>query len=552
MTGTPRSPSVAGSVPWPEDAVARYVSEGYWEGLPLAAPVYAAADAEPDAVAIVDGATRLTYRELTERADGAALRMRGLGLRPDDRIVVQLPNSWEFLVLTLACFRLGAVPVLALAAHRRHEMSHVTDLAQARALAVAATVKGFDHQAMAYEIAAGAPTVAHVLVAGAGRRPSSVDIHALCRPADDPAGARKELDEAAPDGRDIALMLLSGGTTGVPKLIARTHDDYGCYVRRTAEVCGFGTHTVSLAVLPLGHSMPLGTTLAALRAGGRVVVVSSPAPATVFDAVAHERVTATAAVPAVVQRWLEYREADPHHDLGSLDLLLVGGSRLPDEIATRIVPALAGTLQQGYGMAEGLVCLTRPGDPDEVVHHTQGRPICAADELRIVDGNGDPVAPGAPGVLLTRGPCTPRGYYRAPEYNARAFVDGWLDTGDIVRQRPDGNLVVEGRDKDMINRGGEKVSAEEVESFAYQVDGVTLAAAVAMPDAELGERVCLFVVARPGATVRLADVHAVMLDAGVARYKLPERLELVESLPSKGIGKIDKKELRARLSRTDR
>jgi 2,3-dihydroxybenzoate-AMP ligase len=198
-------------------------------------------------------------------------------------------------------------------------------------------------------------------------------------------------------------------------------------------------------------------------------------------------------------------------------------------------------------MAEGLVCLTRLDDPDEVVHHSQGRPICDADEIRIVDENGRPVPPGTPGVLLTRGPCTPRGYYRAPGYNARAFVDGWLNTGDIVRERPDGNLVVEGRDKDMINRGGEKVSAEEVESFAYQVDGVTLAAAVAMPDPDLGERVCLFVVPRRAATVRLADIQAVMLRAGVARYKLPERLVVVESLPSKGIGKIDKKALRASL-----
>jgi 2,3-dihydroxybenzoate-AMP ligase len=547
VTGTPTSRSVAGTVPWPADAVARYVSEGYWEGLPLAAPVYAAADADPDAVALVDGTTRLTYRELTERADGAALRLRELGLRPDDRIVVQLPNCWEFVVLTLACLRLGVVPVLALAAHRRHEMSSVTDLAQARAIAVADSVRDFDHQAMAYEIAAGSPTVAHVLVAGTALRPSSVDIRALCRPAWDPTAARKELDEAAPDSRDIALMLLSGGTTGTPKLIARAHDDYGCYVRRTAEVCRFGTDTVSLAVLPLGHSLPLGTTLAALRTGGRVVIGSSPAPATVFETVARERVTATAAVPAVVARWLEYRDAHPHHDLRSLDLLLVGGSRLADEVAARIVPTLAGTLQQGYGMAEGLVCLTRLDDPDEVVHHTQGRPICAADEIRIVDGNGRPVPPGTPGVLLTRGPCTPRGYYRAAEYNARAFVDGWLYTGDIVRERPDGNLVVEGRDKDMINRAGEKVSAEEVESFAYQVEGVTLAAAVAMPDPDLGERVCLFVVPRPGATVNLADIQAVMLRAGVARFKLPERLVVVESLPSKGIGKIDKKALRASL-----
>src|SRR5262249_36373749 len=161
-------------------------------------------------------------------------------------------------------------------------------------------------------------------------------------------------------------------------------------------------------------------------------------------------------------------------------------SRLADQVARRITPELGCTLQQVFGMSEGLLCLTRPDDPDEAIWHSQGRPICPDDELLLVDEEGEPVPVGQPGVLLTRGPYTPRGYYRAEEQNARAFVgDGWYRTGDIVRQRPDGNLVVEGRDKDVINRGGEKISAEEVENYAYQVGGVSLAAAVAMPDPEL-------------------------------------------------------------------
>ncbi|HEV2886836.1 MAG TPA: AMP-binding protein, partial [Jatrophihabitans sp.] len=529
ISRSPATPSRVGTVGWPEDVAARYVAEGYWEGRTLSAPIYDTAEVAPDAVAVVDGSSRLSYRDLTERADGAALRLRALGLGPDDRIVMQLPNCWEFVVLTLACLRLGVIPVMGLTAHRRHEMSFLAAHSEARAIVVPGMVKDFDHQAMAREIAENTVTVEHVLVAGEDVLPGSVSLSELCQPAAYPAAARQELDQAAPDSRSVALMLLSGGTTGLPKLIARTHDDYGCYVRRTLEICEFDADTVSLVLLPLGHSMPLGTNLAVLRAGGRLVIASSPAPPGVLGVIADERVTVTAAVPAVAQRWLEYRESDSSHDLSSLRILLVGGARPADHVARAIAPALARILQQGYGMAEGLVCLTRPGDPVEVALHTQGRPITDADELRLVDDAGRPAAPGEPGVLLTRGPCTPRGYYRAEEYNASAFVDdGWLRTGDIVRQRPDGNLIIEGRDKDLINRGGEKVSAEEVESFAYRLAGVRLAAAVAMPDHQLGERVCLYVVAWPGASVRLADLRELMVAEGVAAFKLPERLVLVD------------------------
>lgn len=546
MARTPTQPSRAGTVSWPDEVVARYVAEGHWEGRTLTEPIYAAADAAPDAIAVVDGAQRLSYRALVERADGAALRLRALGLRPDDRIVLQLPNCWEFVVLTLACLRLGVIPVMGLTAHRRHELSFLAEHSEARAIAAPDVMRDFDHQALAHEVAAGSATIEQVLVLGEQVLPGSVDLRALCRPAEDPAGARAQLDEAAPDSRSIALMLLSGGTTGLPKLIARAHDDYGCYVRNTMQICRFDAGTVSLVLLPLGHSMPLGTNLAVLRAGGRLVIAASPAPPGVFDLIADEGVTVSAAVPAVLQRWLEHRESDTSHDLSSMRMLLVGGSRPADHLARSIAPVLAQVLQQGYGMAEGLVCLTRPDDPVEVALNSQGRPITTADELLVVDEAGDPVLPGETGVLLTRGPCTPRGYYRAPEQNASAFVgDGWLRTGDIVRVRPDGNVVIEGRDKDVINRGGEKVSAEEVESFAYRLPGVRFAAAVAMPGGELGERVCLYVVPRAGVTVELADVQDVMRAEGVARFKLPERLVLVDALPSTNIGKIDKKALRA-------
>jgi 2,3-dihydroxybenzoate-AMP ligase len=526
-----------GTVGWPDEFAARYVAKGYWAGLSVGAHILAAAEATPDAVCLVDRGLRLTYRELLARADGAAVRMHELGLRADDRVVLQLPNCWEFVVATVACFRLGLVPVMALQGHRKQEIANVTEQAEARAVITAGVVKGFDHQALAHEVASESRTLEHVLVTADRLTAGSLDLRAFCLPADRPLPAKDE-----PAGTSVALFLLSGGTTGAPKLIARTHNDFSYMVRRSAEICEMGPGSVYLAVLPLGHGFPMTGLFGALFSGGRAVLAGSPVPERAFDLIESEGVTMTSVVPAIAQRWLEHRGAGPTHDLSSLRVLQVAGSRLPDEIAGRITPVLGCLLQNGYGMGEGLFCLTRLGDSADVVCHTQGRPICPDDELRLVDEQGRPVAPGEPGILLTRGPYTPRGYYRAEERNACAFVDdGWYNTGDIVRLRPDGYLVVEGREKDVINRGGEKISAEEIENFAY-ASGASLAAAVAMPDPRLGERICLYVA---GKRLDLEQLCATMRDAGVATFKLPERLVHVDTLPVTTVGKIDKKWLRA-------
>jgi 2,3-dihydroxybenzoate-AMP ligase len=341
--------------------------------------------------------------------------------------------------------------------------------------------------------------------------------------------------------------LLSGGTTGPPKLIVRTHDDYVYNILKCAEVSEFDSGTVYLGALPCSHNFALACPgiLGAWFAGGRVVLLPSPAPERALQTIDAEGVTATAAVPAVAQSWIEFQR--DHHTLTghSLRVLQVGGSRMPDELARRVKPVLGATLQQVFGMAEGLINMTRLDDSTEVIETTQGRPVSEADEIVVVDESGDAVPDGRPGRLLTRGPYTPRGYFRAAEHNSRAFTaDGWYGSGDIVIRRTDGNLVVAGRDKDMINRGGEKISAEEVENYAYQVPGVEMAAAVAMPDPVLGERLCLYLTVTAGYTVTLGDLSKHMEAAGVARFKVPERLVLVDTMPTTKVGKVDKRAIR--------
>ncbi|MGX5207545.1 (2,3-dihydroxybenzoyl)adenylate synthase [Streptomyces violaceus] len=536
-----------GFVPWPKEAADRYREAGYWRGRPLGSYLHEWAETYGDAVAVVDGDILLTYRQLVGMADGLACRLLDSGLHPGDAMLVQLPNGWEFVTLTLACLRAGIAPVMALPAHRGHELRYLAAHAEVTSIAVPDRLGDFDHQELGREVAEATPSVRLLLVAGGAAGADATDLRALAEPADDPAAARDRLDQVAPDSGDIAVFLLSGGTTGLPKLITRTHDDYEYNARRSAEVCGFGPDTVYLVALPAGHNFPLACPgiLGTLMNGGRVVLARTPDPDKVLPLMAAEGVTATAAVPAVAQRWIDAVTAGRHLAPPALRLLQVGGARLAPEVARRAEPVLGGTLQQVFGMAEGLLNYTRPDDPDDIKIETQGRPMCPDDEVLVVDASDNPLPSGHMGALLTRGPYTPRGYYRADEHNARAFTpDGWYRTGDIVRLHSSGNLVVEGRDKDLINRGGEKISAEEVENLVYRLPGVARVAAVAKPDPGLGERVCVVVVVEPGTDLTLESVRAALTAMQVARYKLPEDLLVMDELPLTKVGKIDKKRLR--------
>lgn len=537
-----------GVVPWPREAAERYRAAGHWRGRPLGASVHDWADRYGDAVAVVDGEVELTYRQLAAMADGLALRLLRGGVPPGSTMLVQLPNSWEFVVLTLACLRAAIAPVMALPAHRGHELRHLAAQAGVTAVAVPDRIGDFDHQALGRQVVDATPSAYFLLVAGERVGEGAVDLRAACRPDSDPDAARGLLDRLVQDSSDVALFLLSGGTTGLPKLIARTHDDYEYNARRSAEVCGFHRGTVYLAALPVAHNFPLACPgiLGTFAAGGRVVLSRSPDPDRALPLMAAHGVTATAVVPSVAQRWLDAVDCGRHPAPASLELLQVGGARLAPEVARRVAPVLGATLQQVFGMAEGLLNYTRPDDEEDVRVHTQGRPMSPDDEVLVVDEHGVPVPEGEMGALLTRGPYTPRGYFRAPQDNARSFTaDGWYRTGDVVRLHPSGNLVVEGRDKDLINRGGEKVSAEELENLIYRIPGVSRVAAVALPDERTGERVCAVVVPLPGHEITLPGVREALIAMEVARYKLPEHLVILGELPLTTIGKVDKKALRA-------
>ncbi|WP_405566758.1 (2,3-dihydroxybenzoyl)adenylate synthase [Streptomyces sp. NBC_01167] len=531
---------------WPAAFAERYRAAGYWQGETFGQMLAARAQEFPDRVAVVDPAgegRRWTYGELDRRADRLAAGFLAAGIGRGDRVVVQLPNIAEFFEVVFALFRIGALPVFALPAHRETEIRYFCEFSEAVAYVIADRHEGFDHRELAARVKAQARALRHVFVVG--------DPGGHTALASVPREPDRPDSHSGPQASDVAFLQLSGGSTGVPKLIPRTHDDYLYSVRGSNEICAVDENSVHLVVLPAAHNFPLSSpgSLGALCAGARVVLCPAPSPDTAFPLIEREGVTITGLVPPLALLWME---AAPHtsHDLGSLEVLLVGGAKLSEEAARRIGPVLGCVLQQVFGMAEGLVNYTRLDDDEETVVTTQGRPISPDDEVRIVDEDDRDVPPGGTGHLLTRGPYTIRGYWRAPEHNARSFTpDGFYRTGDIARSTPSGHLVVEGRAKDQINRGGEKIAAEEVENVILGHPAVHDVSVVSVPDDYLGERSCAYVILRPDAELRPAAVRRYVRERGLAAYKIPDRVEFVEAFPSTGIGKVSKKDLRTTAAR---
>lgn len=532
-----------GVVPFPPEFAARYRAAGYWEDRPLRDVFADWCRKYAGRVALIDAKTQVTFAELDARSTNLALNLLALGIRPRDRLVVQMPNVIEFVYLHFALQKIGAIPVMALPPHRFREISFFAQTADAVAIVTPDRHRDFSFTDMVTRIREVAPQLRHGIVFGEAPE-GFVSLRQLIEtPASQPA---TDLQSIAIDPTDPALFLLSGGTTGIPKLIPRTHNDYAYNSRMAASVCAIDPDSVLLDILPIGHNLPLACPglQGFLMHGAAVVLHVSTAPEEVFPLIARHGVTHIHAVPALLIRWTESALAESH-DLGSVKVIQSGGQRLQPEVRRRTARTFPNvTVQENFGMAEGLLMFVRLDDPLEVRMETVGRTICPDDEVMILGEDDRPVAPGEVGEFCCRGPYTLRGYYKAPEHNARAFTpDGFYRSGDLMRQHPSGNYMVEGRTKDLINRGAEKISAEEIEELILRHPAVENAACVPMPDPVLGEKNCACVVLRDGHTLDLAALVSFLHPFELAKFKYPERVERFDAFPLSSFGKVSKKDL---------
>lgn len=537
-----------GFVTFPADRAAAYRQAGYWTGQPLDSILSNGAAQWPEVTAIVDSQRSYTFAELDDVADRVAGRLAALGMRAGDRVLLQLPNTTQFAVAFFGLLRAGVVPVMCLSGHRSAELSHFAGISGAVGLIITDTAAGFDFRTMAAQLQDEHPALRHVIVDGDPGEYLSWS--ALTDPDGDAPRATPARDGF--DAAEPALLLVSGGTTGLPKLIARTHNDYVYTAVASAQEYQMTSADTYLVALPAGHNFPLGCPglLGAMTVGAPTVFTHDPSPENAFALIDKHHVTVTGLVNALAKVWAQACDWEPVLP-ASLRVVQVGGSRMTADEAEFILDNLTPGLSQIFGMAEGMLNFTRPGDPVDVLLHTQGRPMSPHDEMLVVDEHGDAVAPGEEGELLVRGPNTINGYYRAEEANARSFTpDGYYRSGDRVRIFTEGPragyVEVTGRIKDVIHRGGETVSASDLEEHLFAHPGIYAAAAVAMPDEYLGEKICAAVVFS-GKALTLAELNSFLDSRGVSSHTKPDMLAPLPSLPKTAVGKVDKKQIIALL-----
>jgi 2,3-dihydroxybenzoate-AMP ligase len=532
-----------GFVPFPPEFAKRYRDKGYWQDKSLAQEFNVIYQRFGDRIALVDGDKSFTYAELDKVTTNLALNLLEIGLQPLDRVVPTLPNVHEFVLLYFALQKIGAIPIAALVTHRYAEISQFVNLSGATTCVYPETSGDFSFSPIIDRIAAENSSLKIRIVLGAANTGEHSLRELIDRPATLPVS---KLTGIAIDPTDPCIFQLSGGTTGIPKLIPRTNNDYAYNSKVAASVCEVDAESVLLLVLPIAHNLPLACPgiQGFMFNGAKVVVHSNTRPAEMFALIQKHKVTHLKVVPALLIRLIN----DPsvgEYDLSSLKLIQSGGQRMQPEVRAKtraLIPSVF--VQENFGMSEGTLMFVRATDPEEVKLETCGRPVCADDEVKLLDEDDREVPMGEVGEFTVRGPYTLRGYFGVPEYNAKQFTsDGFYRSGDLMRMHPSGNYVVEGRKKDLINRGGEKISAEEVENLILMHPAVQNVACVPMPDANMGEKMCAFVILKSGQSLQLKALVDFLLTKEIAKFKLPERLEVLADFPVSTFGKVSKKAL---------
>jgi len=535
---------------YPAAAARRYRDAGLWGDRTVAQEFQAVALRYPGREAVVSQEGRLTFAELDRRTDQVAAGLCDLGLGPGDPILFQVTNRLHSIVAWYGALKAGLIPVATLAAHRRHEISQVAIRTRAAAHLVEAGTGGFDLVTFAREHQADSPAIRHILTAGAAEPAPGLTRLEDLGTGVDPAAARRFVDEiqAGVDPDDVAVFQLSGGTTGVPKVIARRHAEYWYNARAYAARLGWDEQSRVAHLIPIIHNAGIVCGVHAPHSAGACLLLGTPDAEASLPLLISEKVTdilvGHAHYQAVADRGITSLA-------GSLRRVVLSGAKVPPELFAKI-EALGVWPGQLFGMAEGFMGLTEIDAPRRARLATVGTPLSGLDEFRILGpGTEDDLAEGNTGELCCRGPYTLPGYFDAAEHNLVAFTtDGFYRTGDLATVVTiDGTryLSIDGRIKDVINRGGEKINAEEVELLLLSHPAVAAAAVVAMPDPRLGERSCAYLVARDQ-PVGLDEIRAHLAALGVAKFKWPERIEWTGELPRSNIGKIDKKVLRQRIA----
>jgi len=540
-----------GTNPFPKEFVKLYNEKRWWLGIPLGEMLDRSCDLYPYKEALVAERVRLTYRQLKEWTDRAAICFLELGIKKLDRVLLQIPNWAEFVYAYYGLHKIGAIPVMCIPRFSQREMEHFCEVTEAKAWIVPLKFEKIDYKPMIEAVRPRSPFLQHILVIDSPELKvellpeGMLPFRSLLGKVDLNKYPKDYLQSYKPDPEEICHLMPTGGTTGLPKLVPRTHNDWFCNVEYRAKAWQRSPHDITLIATPVTHNMAIEVSMnPSFLTGGKVVMITSTRPREILEAIEKERVTTMILAVAQVQQMVDLPELD-QYNISSLQVIATGGSYMPPEVIRKVFNRLKCKFYNVYGSSEGPCTQTRFEDSEEVIFHTVGWPICPYDEFKVIDSNGRELPQGAEGELVVRGPCIFRGYYKSDTENREAFTpDGFYRTGDIAKFDREGRLIITGRSKDIIIRGGENISAKEVEGLIGGYFKVEQVAAVGMPDPILGERVCAFIKPKKGEKIIFEEIISYLKEKKTSVLYLPERIEIVEEMPLTNVGKFDKMRLK--------
>jgi len=529
-----------------EDLIEMYYAKRWWLGLTFGDILDQTADMYPRREALVTEDVRLTYRQLVEKVNQTAISFLKLGIKRGDKVLIQLPNWKEFFFVFHALHKIGAVAVLGLPRHAEREVEHLCNLTEAVAWVVPTKYRKIEYLPLIRSIQTKCPHLKWTIVIGDGIPEGTLPFYEVVSWADPEKYPINYLERYRPDPLDLANILLTGGTTGLPKGVPRTHNDHICNGYFWMKAWERTSYDNCLIATPVGHNLAhVCAIYPMILAGGTLTAITSTAPKEILETIEAEGITCLTLVPSQLAKILN----DPNlekYDLSSLQSVQSGGAHVASELVRGVYERIGCKFSNDFGMAEGPCSCTRREDPEEIVCNTVGIPLCPYDRFKIIDENEEEVAIGAEGELVAKGPGVFTGYYMAEEENRKAFThDGFFRTGDLaIIINEEGYLRITGRKKDIIIRGGENISATEVEELILSHPSVQDVAVVGMPDPILQERACAYVKLVSGREVIFEELITHLKGKGASVLLLPERMEIIPELPLTKVGKVDKKILR--------
>ena len=523
----------------------KYNRRRWWLGLTWGDMFDKATDLYPGRIGLVDDAGRWTYSQLREKVDRLAISLINLGIKPRDRVLLQFPNWHEYIYAFFAMQKIGAITVLLIPRHNQLEINHLARLTEPVAWILPERYAKTRYQAIIDDVLKENPRIKHIIQVRTGENGKYLNLDELIKRGEITKENLKALEDRRPDPDEVSHILPTGGTTGLPKASPRTHNCYIENIEYHSRAWEITSNDTIMVITPVGHSMAMhwGIGIAFLNYA-KLVLLDSVKAEDICEWIQREKVTAIPSVPALIARVVNM-EGLEKYDLSSLRTISVGGAPSSPELVRSVYDKLKCTFINGFGSSEGTNTATRPGDSIDIICNSVGRPVCPYDTIKVIDDAGNEVPAEVEGELVSKGPGIFTGYFKSPEENSQIFTkDGFFRTGDKAKKDRFGNITITGRIKDIIIRGGEKISPADIEKLMITHPEVGEVAVVGMPDQILGERICAYVVPKPEARLTFDGLILFLKGRGASVQQLPERIEFVRELPMTKVGKVDKKALR--------